>query len=149
MSNAEFPAEAEQNSVVRWLQIIAGTLILLIVATAAYRVLLAVTGLISGFFQVFPFGSGQLIRVIITASIGMWLGAAALKLLFPRVSRGPVFVIVTTLMLVAIVGGSLAMAVKNTHEGWEGVISAIAFLVTGITYIRGDDWKELPGRKAS
>jgi hypothetical protein len=149
MAKAEFPLDAERSPIISGLQVIFGVLILLVVATVSYGVLLTISGLISGFFRIFPFGTGNLIRVIITASIGMWLGAASLKLVFPRVSRRAVFRIIASLMLVAIVGGSLVMAVKGTLEGWQGVISAVAFLVTSATYVRGEDWKDLPGRKVS
>jgi hypothetical protein len=147
MSEAEFPAEAEQNPVVRWFQIVAGTVVLLGVATICYAILLTITYAIPYLFDYFPFHSGELFRVVITASAGMWAGATALKFIFPSVCRRAVFAILATLMVIAIIGGSVAMTVKETHQGWEGIMSSIVFLVMGASLLRGKDWDDLPGRK--
>ena len=149
MSKTEFPAKAEQNPVVRWFQIIAGTVLLLVVATIAYAILLTITDAIPYLFDYFPFHTGELFRVVITASAGMWAGVAALKFIFPRVGRRAVFTILATLMVVAIIGGSVAMAIKGTHHGWEGVLSSIVFLSVSASLVRGEGWDELPARKIS
>ena len=147
MSRAEFPVEGEQSLGVRWFQIIAGAIILLSVATISYDLLLTIVTVIPALPHFFPFGTGEFFLVVITASAGMWAGAAATKFIFPRVNRAPVFIIVATLMLIATVGGSLVMFVKGTHDGWEGVVSAIVFLVTSTSLLLGDGWNDLPGRK--
>lgn len=149
MSEAEFPIEAEENALVRWFQVISGTIILLVVATVAYAILLTITDAIPYLFDHFPFHTGELFRVVITASAGIWTGAAALKFIFPRVERRAVFGILATLMIVAIVGGSLVMAIEGTHHGWEAILTSIVFLTMGASLLRGKDWDDLPGRKNS
>jgi hypothetical protein len=150
MSTSENANASGQSALAKWVQIIGGTIVLLIVATVGYAVLLTIAGILpAALWDRFGIG-GNALRVIIAAAAGMWLGASAMKFAFPRVDRKPVFAFIAILMTIAIIGGLYGMALRGNSYGWEGVVSSIVFLISGgMLLLEDKSWQDLPGRKAT
>jgi hypothetical protein len=137
MSTAESHSPQEQSRVSRWFQIIAGTVIVLGVSTISYILLLTIASYLI---------HSKVLGVIGSAAMALWLGASAMKFIFPRVRHRAVFTIVAAIMAPAIVGAVIGMMSKG--RGWEGLANSAVFLImSGILIFDERSWETIPGRK--